>query len=131
MDAAIQEKVAAWLGADAEVRAQFGDRFYPNVLPQNTTLPAAVYQVISDVPVNSLDGYSGLSNARLQVDVYHGTYAKGDVAARILLNALRSVISGVDGAEFSSLLLARRDQYETETRLHRVNLDFSIWRNET
>lgn len=60
------------------------ERIYPRVAPPTAVLPYIVYHVIDDIPGHVMDGSSGRSRMRLQVDCWAGTYAQAkDVAATL------------------------------------------------
>lgn len=69
---------------DATLAALVGTRVYPAILPDNATLPALVYSVISQVPIGS----GGCESTRVQVDCYAATYLTGVKALRDGLLAL-------------------------------------------
>lgn len=120
----VGEKVRAVLIADPGVSALVNARIFPSKLPQPVTYPAVRYFVPSDVPVNSLGGFtSGLRNARVQVDAYAKKYADAQALADAIVGALGSLT----GASLSSLLMSRSDLYEDVNELQRVRLDFSMW----
>lgn len=121
------ERVFALLSADATIAAKVGSRIYPQLMPQDCPKPAVVYTVVSDVPLNSFDGHtSGLSNARVQVDVYSYAYKEAQETA----NAIEALLGSHVTVSLSSLRVSRRDLYENSTKLHRVSMDFSLWGEE-
>jgi hypothetical protein len=97
------------------------DRVYPIIMPQNTTLDAITYQVIDSVPENSLDGYAGLKNSRIQVDVWSATYA----GSKALAKRVHNVINESD--VITAIMISENELYETETQDYRVSMDFSVW----
>lgn len=118
------EQVRALLLADAAVTARVIGRVFPVVLPQAVAMPAVRYLVIDDVPQNSLLGWtSGLRHARVQIDAYGKKY----LDAQGLADAIEGAVGSLPGPGITSLLLARRDQYEDVTETHRVSMDFSMW----
>lgn len=120
------EYVFATLSAAAAVTAKLGThptRIYPSDIPASAADPCAAYQVISDVPQNTLlDGT--LRYGRVQVDVYAQTYDEAQEVA----DAIEGALKQASGAGFDSLLDTRRDLYEDEPPRHRVSMDFSIWK---
>jgi hypothetical protein len=78
-----------------------GERVYPLALPQDVTLPAITYQVISDVPTLSHSTaqdhptYTGTlrSDSRVQFDCYGTTYDE----AEALCDELRALVVGYRG----------------------------------
>lgn len=121
------EVVFALLSADAGVAALVAKRIYPQIAPQPLTKPYVVYAVVSDEPLNSLQGdTSGLGSARVQIDCYATSYR--DVQA--VADAVDAVLKARNVYnDSSSLRLSRRDLYESDTKLHRVSADYSIWRS--
>ena len=112
------------------VTALVGTRVYPQILPQgaNATagLPAVVITVISDVPERTFTSEPGsrLSDIRAQVDVWAATYLQAhQVAAKV--DAVLSALAGVD---LSADRVMQADDYEDETQLHRVRMDYQVWR---
>ena len=72
----IESTVYSTLSGASAVSSLVGSRIYPLVRPQGDALPAIVYQRISTVPVNSLDGDSGLDEVRIQIACVAPTYAQ-------------------------------------------------------
>ena len=107
--------------------ALIGTRAYPNWLPQEETLPALVYTVISNVPASSMTTTVAdmLKNARVQVDAYAKTYKDVQLVAAGVQAALD--LSEPSPA-LSAELLNARDLFDDETQLHRVTMDFTVWR---
>lgn len=97
-----------------------GARFYPLTAPDQVVRPYATYQRVSANSENSLSGNTGLINTRMQIDVYADTYSQAQsIAAQI--DALMS------GWAVQNTSQGAQDLYEDAVKLHRVNLDFSIW----
>lgn len=112
-----------------------GARVYPLSLPQDATLPAMTYQVISDVPVVVHDdqqdhpGYTGArySIARVQFNCYGSTYDE----AEALCDELLSLAVGYRGlwgtVEVDSVLPETRlDDWEEAPVLYRAIQDLQI-----
>lgn len=119
-------QVIEWLTADANFTKLAGRRLYPGVLPQGSVLPAVVYNVIDDLPLNTLQGSGGLRNVHLQLDVYDKSYLKAQEVGKAANAVLGSL--AVDGQ--SSLRVNGRDLYEDDTELYRVSQDYSLWLKE-
>lgn len=94
---------------------------YPvvNTSPTPVT-PYLIFQVISNVPVVSLDGPSGRERRRVQIDAWADTY-------KTVKDLELSVKSAMAGATFVNLPLLSQDLYEPDTKLFRVTMDFSVW----
>lgn len=120
----VESKLYALLTADPAVSAIVGTRVYPMVLPQRCTFPAASYFRVSGGQQNTLDGYSGTENPRIQVDCWAREYAD----AKALASAIRTAMDGA--TNFKALCISDRDMYEDDAELHRVLLEFSCWNKE-
>lgn len=66
----------------------FGEAVYPLRAPENAPLPHAVYQVITDLPVTSLLGRSGLDHYRVQISAWASTYGEAVSACTGAMAAL-------------------------------------------
>lgn len=119
------EAVRAALVANGTLMALVGGRIYAGRMPQNVTLPAVVYTGISNVPEETFESQPAtvLSNARVQVDCYAARYEVAHQVAEVVDDVL-SALSG----DMTASRLDSRDIYENETSLHRVSVDFSVWR---
>lgn len=95
-------------------------RVYPMVAPDNVAKPYIVYQNISNMPENTLADGVPINNARMQIDCYDKTYAGVKALAA-------SVSSAMAAASFINLPLMSQDIYESDVKLFRVSMDFSIW----
>lgn len=95
-----------------------GDRVYAVLMPQDVVLPAVSFQRISNNPIVSLDGASGLDQVRIQVDCWAETYA----AVKTLSAQVRSVMEGINALPVMDL-----DGYEEVKHVYRLTMDFSMW----
>lgn len=128
----IESSLRPYLAADLGVSGYVADRIYPIQLPQAAALPAVTYQRISTVPYHHLEGYSGLTASRLQIDCWAVTYAD----AKGLAEAVRLALDGFSGAMGehtieSVLLLGHNDVPESpdgdgEYGIQRVSMDFRV-----
>jgi hypothetical protein len=123
----IESKIYSVLSASSAVVA-LTTRIYPEVRPAADPLPAVVYSRLSGLRVNSMSGYSGLENARIQFDIY----AQSVDMRRQLSD---EVILSVTGASaFTGLLVdSPFDSYDDEPTIPEYirTLDFSIWNKGT
>lgn len=117
--------LTARLLGHAAVRAQADTRIYPLVIPQDPppVYPGITYQRITSDHVASLQGHSGLVDARVQIDVWALSYA----GAKALAREVKAAITEPGADKLGGLLLTDLDDYEPDTRLYRVSMDFSIW----
>lgn len=88
--ATIEESQYSYLVAQSTAA---GARFYPNVIPQDATLPAVAYQRIDGPRVMVHSGASGLTFARMQYSCTAATYS----AAKALLHQVRAALNGYTG----------------------------------
>jgi hypothetical protein len=131
LEAGIHQLVAA----DAGVRALIGApaRFYPVLVPDDPVYPCASFQVISDTPVDLLDGTLTIGPMRLQVDTWSGGIANASYAsAKAVQAAIRAVLESFTGAlpdgtfvNYIHVAMAR-DLYEQDARCYRTSTDFMI-----
>jgi hypothetical protein len=96
------------------------DRVYPQIAPDNVERPYIVYQRVTQNVENVLSGRTGLTNTRLQVDVYASTYAQAQQIAT-------AVAGLMDGWALPNVQILAQDIYESDVKLHRVIADYSIW----
>jgi hypothetical protein len=98
----IETTLVAMLEAQAAVTALVDSgeaaRIYPEKLPQNGTLPAITYQIVSGPRDYTQDGPDRVVTFRIQLDIYGATAA----AAIALRDAIESSISGKHNVRFGS-----------------------------
>lgn len=102
----------------AALSATFSTRLYPSVAPQNTARPYGVYSRISQAPATIHAG--GLRETQMQIDVYADTYGAAVNLAELAAAAIRN-------ASLASVQTNAVDEYEADTKLHRVILEFTFW----
>lgn len=76
-----EQALYARLTGHAGLSALIGTRLYPNVAPQNATMPYGVYQRISGPRDYHLGGSSRFLQALIQVSWVGGTYASAKACA--------------------------------------------------
>lgn len=119
--------------SDATIAAILATRLYPVILPQNTIFPAATYQIIDTPRDFNLDGPSGLARPKIQYTLWA---TKAD-NVKALARAIRLALNGFkgtlpDGSDVKSVMLEdERETYESDVNLHRIDLDFVVWFDET
>lgn len=64
-----EKVIFSLIGSDAGVIAVVGARIYPARLPQNTTMPAIAYQVVSGMEIAPIDAQAGYQIMRTRVQV--------------------------------------------------------------
>jgi len=83
----IDEAVYGYL---ANLGGPAGDRFYPVILPEGVTYPAATVTLISPVPDYVQDGESGFQESRLQFEAWAEELSE----AKALAAWIRAQVSG-------------------------------------
>lgn len=113
------------LTADDGVTALVERRIYPDELPQNEPVPALIYTVIYDPKSSTFTG-STLRSARVQIDVYAPTVkVAGAVQGEVerVIGAMRTPSPGLSAVQDTA-----RSFFDSVTRYHRVEMEFTIWR---
>ena len=97
-----------------------GARVYPLTAPDAVPKPYITYQRVSSNSENVLSGSSGLTNTRMQIDVYAMTYAEAtSIAAQV--DALMSAWS------VQNVSITLQDFFEDQVKLFRISHDYSLW----
>jgi hypothetical protein len=100
--------------------AATGANVWGNAAPDNVVAPYIVYFKVIGRPDNTLDGVAGTERHRFQIDIYSTTY--GEV--KTIYGQLKTAMAG---ASFANLQIENQDFYESDTKLHRVRSDWSIF----
>lgn len=82
---------------DSTVSSTVALRFYPDVLPEEPTLPACTIRVIDTIPSATLDTSGEVLQARIQISCF----AETRIAANSLCEAIRTAISKYRGTASS------------------------------
>lgn len=89
----IASDLRAFLLEDSTLAGLVSERIYPDVLPQNPTLPAITFGWAGGMRFHHLTGASGLSGPRIQFDCWATTY----LGAEAVYEALRLALDGFQG----------------------------------
>jgi hypothetical protein len=132
----IRGALRTFLLADAGISTAVNAlRIYPGIIAQGQTLPSIVYNLVSEVTDQHMQGASGLVAMRLQIDAWALTSDLADSLARLVKdrmdgfrgewpygsNSPRDIIE-VQGV-FSQ---NARTDYDTTNKLHGVSRDYII-----
>lgn len=113
----------ALLAADATLSAAFATRMAPMRNKQADGYPRLTWQEIAGLPENSLAGWSGTDNVRLQMDVWDSDHDR----ALQLKDRIRVVMAQTNSA-FTSLCITDDDgPVEDGLEIYRRMLEFSLW----
>jgi hypothetical protein len=120
----IETALFTHLSTAAGMVALVGTRIYPVTLPQQPTLPAVVYQMISSAPIQDRSAMAaGFTRSRFQFTVW----ASSDTSAAAVMAALRVAIG-----TFADVALEQgaRMEYEPDTTRWQGMLDYFIWHTQ-
>lgn len=140
----LEEAIVERLTGYAPLAALVADRVYPLMLPQDVAWPAITYQRISGVSDHHLGGPSGLTETRLQVDVWsqvrdgvdaHLEARRVALQVKAALDGFRGDVASSDSPPATLRIKSARlendqDLEEDEPRTYRVSLDFMIAHDE-
>lgn len=99
-----EKVVKTLLDAAAGVTALVSTRIYGGQLPQDPTLPALVYESVSEVPLPPITALAGgeIQVARIQVTAFAADYP----GVKALLDAVRAALSYQSGTIAGAVVLS-------------------------
>ena len=123
----VKPALYSMITGDAGIAALIGDRFYPDVIPQDAPLPACAYQTITTARDYSHDGQTSLAEPRIQITIS----ALSRASAEAVAEALRTLLSGyrgeIDGTTIGSIFLENEyDGYNLDSGIITVRQDYRI-----
>lgn len=135
----IRVGLRAYLLDDAGIAVIVGTRVYPIIMPQGVVQPSIVYTRVSGVGDNHMEGPSGLSRPRFQVDCW----AQSIDVAVTLANLVKERIDGfrgtwlwgedspAEGIVVQGVFYAmEREDFDSEAGMYRVSRDYFVWQAE-
>jgi len=133
----IGKAIRTRLAADAAVAADVGTRIFPRAMPQDATLPAIVYQLVSSTSDDAIGGAAGMATALLQVDVYADTHLAANNTGEDIRAALHGFTGTIGSETIRGLQLQNKmELYQVpndggDDGVYRVTLDWSITHTES
>lgn len=122
----IEEVLHTRLSGFAGLATLVGDRVYPNIMPQNVTLPAVSFRRVTSRRERAMVADPGIVRGRFQFDAWASTYdAARDVREQIRL-ALERWDTTVDTAVDTIFVESEVDLYEDDTEIHHLVIDFEV-----
>lgn len=120
-------------GSEA-VTALVSLKIYPGLIPQNTTMPAVSYELISSVDIPPINAQAGgvILRSRVQVSVLARTYAEVKTiqeAIRCALLFKSGLIAGVQVNAITRELIGS-DERDDESGLYMQGVDFLLIHEE-
>jgi len=132
----IEAGLVTKLAATTAITDITSTRIYPEVLPQDGTVPALTYQRVAGYEVASMDGVTGLARTTIQINCIAATY----IEAKALRDAVRTALAGTSGTWGSTTVQACYGDGERDlpdlaigtdaNRRRVVSMDFEIWYDE-
>jgi len=120
--------VMAQVGGSPFLRQDGTPLVFPVQLPEESTLPAVVYTVVTGTSVTSTQGTNRLEFKRVQLDCYGKNYGAAKIlkrAAEACLLSYRGPLS--DGTYMQGgLKVSEVDAFEDGPFLYRAVVDFSL-----
>jgi uncharacterized protein DUF3168 len=128
----IRPGLRTFLLADAGVSAAVGgSRIFPNTLQQGVKDPSIVYSRVSGLADHHMQGASGLTRPRFQIDAYATTQ---DLATN-LADLVKFRLDGYSGLMGSVMVQGvffdtEREDFQADIDLHRISRDYLFWFEE-
>jgi hypothetical protein len=136
----VRPGLRAYLLADSAISALVGTRIYPITPPQGQELTHIVYHMISGQGDRHMQGRSGLSRPRIQIDCWGATVDEaialaGEVKERI--DGFRGAMAWGTSSPQSSVIVqaiffeSERDDFDADSGLYLVSHDYIVWFEES
>ncbi len=120
-------------GSEA-VTALVGLKIYPGLIPQNTTIPAVSYELISSVDIPPINAQAGgvILRSRVQVSVLARTYAEVKTIQEAIRRALLFKSGLIAGVQVNAITreLIGSDERDDESGLYMQGVDFLLIHEE-
>lgn len=101
-----------------------GGAWYAMNTTEPPVFPFIVWQRITSLFENTLDGPTDMQNTRVQIDIFSRDIAQ----AESISNALDAAMQAASDAKtLVNVPLSSQDLYEFDARCHRISRDFSVW----
>jgi hypothetical protein len=104
-------------------------------MPDNVTLPAVTFQVISAPRTSVFGEDTGDVRARLQFDVWAENFGADNQALEIadqLRAAFQRYTGTLDGTLINDIMIqSERHEWDDKALLYRLSFDFIIWYEES
>lgn len=125
----IESGLYAKVTGNAGVSALIGTRLYPLVLPQNPTLPAASYQVISGDSAYTIGTQAAqIRKPRFQISAWASSYDTAKSVIRAIRTALDHQTASWSGVTVLGVVFEGEeiDFYDSETKEYQITAEVII-----
>jgi hypothetical protein len=127
----IEAALYTTLTSHVGLSALLSTRAYPDLLPDNPTMPALTFQMISNVREERHRGQTGDASPRFQITVWADTRASRAAVAEQVRLAVMAMDGSVVGVEIKGVENAGETRtYEPDTKRYGTMLDFFIHHTE-
>jgi hypothetical protein len=120
-------------GSEA-VTALVGLKIYPGLIPQNTTMPAVSYELISSVDIPPINAQASgvILRSRVQVSALARTYAEVKTIQEAIRRALLFKSGLIAGVQVNAITreLIGSDERDDESGLYMQGVDFLLIHEE-
>lgn len=121
----LEGRLYATLSGFSSLTTLVGDNIFPQKIPQGTSPPVVIYKRISGYRVHDLQGYSGLENPRVQIDVFTTSLDERRQIADQVIDAMEA------STVFKAIMIPSPiDEWDDNLEIYRRILQFSIWNDE-
>jgi hypothetical protein len=111
----VADSLRSYLVANAGVLALVSTRIYPDIVPQNATLPAVAISKISTRHDHTLSNFAGLAHCRLQIDCYSVTRLQANsVAEAVRASGIVGVKGSTHGTDIRGARMEDGERYEID-----------------
>lgn len=130
-----EKVVYTLLTGSAAVTALVGLKIYPGLIPQNTSMPAVSYELVSGVDIAPINAQAGgvILRSRVQVSVLARSYAQVKTIQEAIRGALlfkSGLIADVRVVAITRDLIGS-DERDDESGLYMQGVDFLLVHDET
>lgn len=129
----VGQALYAHLCANPVVAALAGNRGYPRLVPQTTSLPAWAYQMISNPGEHTQEGKAGVRRALYQITCVGETYAQAQALAGAIdqaLDGFRGLLGGTLRASSFVENMLDRSELTADMLENAAQVDVAIWYEE-
>ena len=124
----------SYLSNFAGLAALVSTRIYPRQLPQNSTLPAVVYQRISGPRVHAMGSDPGITYPRYQFTCHGTTPASAEAVSDQIRRAFQNYSGTMGGVGGVTVHYCESEDgpndYDPTTNSYRSVIDVEIWHGE-